>query len=284
MSRHTHLCVGRVDGPYSKMAEFVEYPVESYEDALTTVIRCIELRVDPRKLVWCDYAALDIDEEELQRKIEKSTSHLQKQADTELLMSDYWFVGVPRLKIVSRGVPYLACQIDLYYVACGSSDSDPKCCWYDKLVKKADTFDVPLCLIPFLSSSGGQKKGKVEASQVRVVERARGYSTLELVGREWKVPDAFVGFVRALREKRAGFEGLLDPESCRVMARLAKEKPSADAAKPPPGTDCQDVVSALEGLGYPKATANDAAKYAMDKAPQGSTEAKVKEALRYMGG
>jgi len=263
---------------YSSMAGFVEYPVVCDEDAVQAVLEGIGLRVDPRKVLWCGYPAHDLDHEELQAKVEKNTTRLEEETEYELTISQVRYVGVPHLKLVSRGVPHLNCGIDLYYVACDNTDAACPYCWYGRLAKKADSFDCPLCLIPFL-----QNKGKIRANEVRVVERSPSCSTYEFMGKEWRIPDAFVGFLRALGEKRKGFEGLLDPESCLLMARFAKETPTADAAKPQAGADYQDVVVGLEGLGCTKTEANDAAKYVEDKSPQGSLEDKVREALAYVG-
>ena len=115
------------------------------------------------------------------------------------------------------------------------------------------------------------------------MERSPSCSTYEFMGKEWRIPDAFVGFLRALGEKRKGFDGLLDPESCLLMARFAKETPSPDQPKPQAGADYQDVVSALQGMGIPQGKANDAAKFALDNYPHRSQEDKVREAFAYIG-
>ena len=266
------------------MAEWADVDgMESYEEAVQVVLEGINMRVDPRKVLWCNYPALSVERNELLDKVRKDTRKLEKEINDDLCLSKLWYVGVPRFKLVRRGIAHLSCEIDLHYVACDVTDDDCHWCWFGKIMPKADTFDIPLCLISPLISA--LKNSKAETEQAHVVERTSGYSVYEFMGREWKIPDAFLGFAWALAEKGKGFEGLLDPVSCALMDKFTKELPSPETPKLASGDDYQAIVTCLkEQMGYPKTKAEEAAKYVMEKTPNESLENKIKQALSHLSG
>jgi hypothetical protein len=207
---------------------------------------------------------------------------LEKEIKDDLCLSRLWYVGIPRLKLNRRSIPHLNCEIDLFYVACDVTNKKYNPCWFGRIIPKADSFDVPLYLIsPIIDAL---KNNEAETEQVHIVERTSGYSVYEFMGREWKIPDAFLGFTWALAEKGKGFEGLFDPVSCALMDKFTKELPSPEPPKLTSGDDYQDIVTCLkEQMGYPKAKAEEATEYVMGKFSNESLETKIAEALKYLG-
>lgn len=257
--------------------------IEGYEDAVQVVLEGINMRVDPRKVLWCNYPVLSLEHNELLDKVRKDTRNLEREVEDDLCLSRLWYVGIPRFRLIKRGIPHLSCEIDLYYVACDVTNENYPPCWFGRVIPKADNFDIPLCLIsPIIDAL---KNNETETAQAHVVERTSGYSVYEFMGREWKIPDAFLGFAWALKEKGKGFEGLLDPVSCSLLEKFAKELPSPAVPQlTSGGDDYQAIITCLkEQMGYPKAKAEEAAKYVMEKAQNESLEDKVKEALKYLG-
>ena len=130
------------------MAEWADIDdIEGYEDAVQVVLEGISMRVDPRKVLWCNYPALSVERNELLDKLRKDSRKLEKEIDDDLCLSKLWYVGVPRFKLARRGIAHLSCEIDLYYAACDITDHDCHWCWFGKIMPKADAFDIPLCLI-----------------------------------------------------------------------------------------------------------------------------------------
>ncbi len=256
--------------------------IETYEDAVQVVLQGINVRVDPRKVLWCNYPVLSLEHNELLDKVRKDTKKLEKEIGDDLCLSKLWYVGVPRFKLARRGIAHLSCEIDLYYAACDTSDEDCSFCWFGKVIPKADTFDIPLCLVsPIIDAL---QKGEAESKDAHIVERTSGYSVYEFMGREWKIPDAFLGFAWALAEKGRGFEGFLDPVSCALMGKFTKELPSPEIPKAITGDDYQNIVTCLkEQMGYPKAKAEEATEYVMGILSNESLETKIAEALKYLG-
>ena len=125
----------------AKWAE-VDY-AESYEDGVQTVLEGTSMRVDPRKVLWCNYPAANYDGNELEEKVRKDTKKLEKEIEDALVLSRLFYVGIPRIKLVRRGVSHLVCEVDLYYVACDTTGDCPVC-WWGSLVPKADNFDFRL--------------------------------------------------------------------------------------------------------------------------------------------
>ena len=127
------------------MSELTETSAVSYEEAVFTVLKGINMRVDPRKALWCNYPALNLERDELGDKVSKDTRSLAKETGIDLFPEGLWYCGVPRFKLIRLGVAHLNCVIDLYYVACCVTDEDHPCrwCWYGKIIARADTFDFP---------------------------------------------------------------------------------------------------------------------------------------------
>lgn len=264
------------------MAEWLNDEVETYIGAILAVFKALGRKVDVRKVSWANYPVLSLEGGQFEEIVKKDTKKLEKEIDDSLCQSKVWYVGVPTFKLIRRGVPHLNCAIDLYYAACDSSDEGCPFCWFGRIITKADSFDVPLCLVAPLV--GALQKGDTETKEAHIVERGSGYSVYDFMGREWKLPDAFLGFVLALKDKEKGFEGLLDPISCSLLDKFAKELPSPETTKTITGDDCQNLITCLkEQMGYPKAKAEEAAKYVMDAVPNESLENKIKGALRYLG-
>ena len=257
------------------MAEWVNIDgIDSYEDAVQTLFEAIGMRVDPRKVLWCNYPLFLQERGELEEKVRKDTRKLEREIDDDLCLSKLWYVGIPRFKLIRRGVAHFSCDVDLYYVACDTTDDYPYC-WYGKLIPKADKFDVPLCLITPLIDALSQ--GQLETDNAKAVERGCGYTVYDYLGREWKIPDAFLGFVWALKDKGSGFDGLLDPMSCSLMDRFTKELPSPEIPKLTTG-NYEELISAVRNLGWTKVEAEEAARYVMERHCDASLEEKIKYA------
>jgi hypothetical protein len=264
------------------MAEWINDDVETYTGAVLAVLDAIGRKLDPRKVVWCQYPVYWHDRDELGEKVNKDTKKLGKEINYGLNPKKLWQVGIPRFKVVKRGIAHLHCEIDLYYVAYDEWEGWAVS-WFGKLIPKADTFDVPLCLLPLLVE--GISADKLEVEGTTIVERGHGFTVYDFKGHEWKIPDAFVGFVWALTEKGKGFEGLIDTHSCQLMEKFASELPPADVPKLPSGDDYQAIVLWLkEKMGYPKAKAEEAARLVIEKLSDASLEEKIKQALKYLGG
>jgi hypothetical protein len=182
--------------------------------------------------------------------------------------------------LVRRGIAHLHCDVDLYYVARDDLQGSDAV-WFGKLVPKADVFDVPLCLLLVLAD--GVSANKLEVEGATIIERGHGFTIYDFKGREWKIPDAFLGFVWALKEKSMGFEGLLDVHSCELLEKFAKELPPADVPKLPGGDDHEAIVSGLKNMGIPKTQAEEAARKAIEKVPGATLGERMTEALKYLG-
>lgn len=259
------------------MADQIGEEVETCTGAIRAVFNALGKEVDLRKVYWANYPYLRLDRNELEKKVEKDTEKLEKKLGGELRQKQLWYVGVPTFKVIRRGVSHLNCQIDLYYVAHGTEDD----IWYGKLLPEADKFDVPLALIaPLLDA---MNLGHMETNDANIAERSQGYTIYEYMGREWKIPDAFLGFAWALAERGLGFEGLLDPLTCTLIEKFTKELPSPETPKLIAGSDYDDLVISLKGLGYSKAESEQTATYVIDKFPNENLEVKVREALKFLG-
>ncbi len=265
------------------MAEWADVDsMENHEDAVQVILEGINMRIDPRKVLWCNYPALSLERDRLEEMVKKDTKKLEKEIGDGLCQSKLWYIGVPTFRLIRRGVPYLSCAIDLYYAACDTSDEDCSFCWFGKVIPKADAFDIPLCLVSPLIDA--LQEGEAETKDAHIMERAPGYAVFVFMGREWKVPDAFLGFAWALAEKGEGFEGLLDPLSCALMDKFTKEIPSPETRKSITGDDYHSIVTCLkEQMGYPKAKAEEATEYVMGIFSNESLETKIAEALKYLG-
>lgn len=262
------------------MAEYTEEDnIETYVGAILAVFQALGKKVDLRKVFWANYPVLSLERDQLGALVRKDTRKLEKEFDDDLCQSKLWYVGVPGFRLVKRPIAHLTCEIDLYYVACDTTGGNASC-WYGKIIAKADKFDVPLCLInPLIDALS---RGQMETGDAHIVERTPGCSIYDFMGREWKIPDAFLGFVWAIRERGSGFEGLLDPLSCQLMGKFAKELPPPEVQKLG-DNDYQAIVTCLkEQMGYPKAKAEEAAKYVMEKAPNEPLESKIREALKFL--
>ena len=250
--------------------------IRDYESAADALLKALGLSLDARKILWCNYSIFSIPEEELVQAIGRDSRKL----GTELSMSrrQIWYVGLPRFKLTRRGTPCLNCLIDLHYVC-----SNGVRCWFGKIMPKVDSFSVPLCLMTPLADALA-KGGEPEIESVaRIVERGSGYITYGLASQEWRIPTAFLGFLWAMTEVKEGLEGLLDPYDCGLMARFAEESPSPKTPNATDDGDYQTLVSCLrDTMGYPKARAEDAAKYTMGNFADRDLEEKIKRALNYL--
>ena len=254
------------------MAEIID-EVETYPGAILGVLEAVRRPLDGRKVFWCNYPVLNLELDDLEERVKKDTRKLEKEVGDDLHPEKLWYVGIPQFRLVRRGIAHLRCEIDLYYVAHQGFDD---WCWYGKLVPKADRFEIPLRLIDPLVEALSQ--GELEAKDAKAVERVRGYTVYDYLGREWKVPDAFLGFVWALREKGKGFDDLLDPTSCSLMDRFARELPSPENPRLTIGS-YEEIVSGLRSLGWNKADAEERAKYITQKYGDAALEEKMKHAL-----
>jgi hypothetical protein len=249
--------------------------IDTYEHAVQVVLEGIGMRVDPRKVLWCNYPCITLERDELEEKVRKDTKKLEREIENDLCQSRLWYVGVPRFKLVRRGIAHFACDIDLYYVACDTT-SDYVFTWYGKLIPKADRFECPLSLIePLLNAL---EHNEIELDNAIIIERTPSYGIYAFLGREWKIPDAFLGFLWALKDKGRGFEGLLDPVSCSVMDKFAKELPCPETPKIANGS-YEEIVDALRSLGWKKTDAEDRARQVLEKHPGVPLEEKIKYAL-----
>ncbi len=249
--------------------------IDTYEDAVQAVLQGIGMRVDPRKVLWCNYPAITLEQDELGEKVRKDTKRLEREIEHDLCPSRLWYVGVLRLRLVRRGIAHFACEIDLYYVACDTT-SDYDLSWYGKLIPKADRFECPLSLIePLLNAL---EHNEIDLDNAIVIERTPSYGVYDFLGRDWKIPDAFLGFLWALKDKGKGFEGLLDPVSCSLMEKFTKELPSPEMPKLGSGS-YEEMVEALRSLGWNKTEAEDKARQVLEKHPGVPLEQKLKYAL-----
>jgi hypothetical protein len=262
------------------MASWIQ-DVGHYGEAVSAVLNKVGSRVDSQMALWCNYPRMQQRRNELEGKVKKDTVKLEKEFGSNLNPSDTYYVGVPRLKVVKRGIAHLSCEIDLFYVGCDEEQDPGYRCWYSMLTPKADSFEVPLCLLSALVEA--VKKKDLEVEGANIVERGPGYVIYDFRGREWKVPDAFLGFISALAERHKGFEGLLDMYSCRLVEKFAKELPPADSPKLTSGNDFADIISALQQLGFKKAEAEEVARVVSEKFADSSLEEKVKQAIKYSG-
>lgn len=259
------------------MAQWLDMKVNNYAGAVQAALQALGQVADARKCLWCNYPVFFHGRDELEEKTKRDTKKLEREIGDNLRADKLWYVGIPRFRLIRRGTPYLNCEVDLHYIARAEDG-----CWFGKIIPKADIFDVPLCLIAPLVEA--LAKNETEIKDVRVVERASGYTVYEFGGREWKVPDAFLGFAWALAEKGEGFEGLLDRVSCALMDKFTKELPSPETPRLVGGNDYEQIVSALRNLGCAKDKAEEAANYVMAKFSSEGLENKVTEALKYLGG
>jgi hypothetical protein len=257
--------------------------IESYGDALQNVLMSIEMRIDPRTVLWCKYAITNIDHDELWGKLLRDTSKFTKEIKEHLYPETYFYVAIPRFKLIRQDIPHLVCEISIYYTACAITDEGIRHCWDGKLLEKADFFQIPLCLIaPLLEA---WEKGDSETADARIIERGSNYSIYEFMNRTWKIPDNFIRFCWELARKSRDFSGLLDPLSCQLMAKFIKETPLAAMLKlPSPSGNNEQIVSALTNMGYSKKESEQAAHFALEKSPGDSLENLISQALKFSGG
>jgi len=279
---------------------YPDAPAQSHEDAVHIVLEGLQsYGLDPRKVLWASYPANE-DRLGLEERVEKEIEKLLREEKREAEASDeeatvyapnHWFVGVPHFKVVKRGTPHLSVAIDLYLVVtlCSSCPDEDLFSYseWERLIPKARSFDFPVALLESLPQA--LAKGELEVDGAQVVERGEGETVYDFGGREWRVPDAFLGFVWALAEKKKGLEGLLDPATLLVLEK-AKALPqgatlalSASAqVSLEGGSDVSAIVSALMNLGYTKKQAEQA--LAQARFPPGATlEEKITITLQHLG-
>lgn len=258
------------------MAQWAEV-ADNYFEAVEVVLGGLGKELDPAKCLWCNYPAFSVDANRLRCNVNRDASRFVDGYDFDISRCVGWLVGIPEVKLTRRGIPCLSFEIGLHYVA-----SDGRHAIWGTAMPKADRFECPLALIAPLVKA--IKQGRLETAAASVVERGSGCTIYDFKGREWRIPDAFLGFILALAEKGKGFEGLLDAYSCELMNRFAKELPTADVPKLPSGDDYELIVSGLKQMGFPKAQAEQAARIVTDKFPSSTLEEKVRQALKYLGG
>lgn len=264
------------------MAKWLEDEVESYIGAIVAVFKALGKNVDVRKAFWASYPIRNYEGSQLEELVTKDTKKLEREIDDSLCKSNLWYIGVPRFRLIHRGIPHLRCEIDLYYAAGDTCDGRYAYWWFGRIMTKADAFDVPICLIsPLLEAL---QKGDTDTKEAHIVERGDGYTLYDFRGREWKIPDAFLGFVMALKDKAEDFAGLLDPITCLWVDRLAEELSAPEIPELMRSDDYERIVTCLEEqMGYPKAKAEEATEYVIGKFSNESLETRIAEALKYLG-
>lgn len=280
--------------------QWYDAPALSHEDAVHIVLEGLDHRIDPRKCLWASYPAnqdrLDL-EERAEKEIEKLLKERKREAEeiaeeATVYASNHWFVGAPHFRVVKRGIPHLSVAVDLYLVVtlCSSfPEEDPGyVSEWGRVAPKAEHFEFPLALLDSLPQA--LAKGELEADGAVVLEKGEGETVYVFGGTEWRVPDAFLGFLWALAEKNMGLEGLVDSATFQVLQKARKALPQAAAlglpasAQNSPGEgedvrDVQTVVSALTSLGIPKKQAEQAVAQAQF-ASAATLEEKIKTALQ----
>ena len=251
---------------------WLDTAVHNYLKAVEAVLGALGKNLDARKCLWCNYTVFE-GELELQQKAQKDYDKLAKGLSPTL-----WYVGIPQFKLTRREIPSLHCAIDLYYV--GTADSS----FFGRLIPQANTFEMPCSLIIPLAdalSSFPEKteveladQGEGELPNAKIIERSPGYSTYSYLGGEWKLPDAFLGFLWAIKDKEAGFGGLLEPLTLDLLNRLLKETPPLVT----PGI-FEDLVGALTNLGFTKSEVVEASRKTVEKHPNIPLEEAIKLAL-----
>lgn len=248
----------------SDMAIRLNTTPHNYFEAIAAVLGALGENLNPRKCLWCNYPIFDLEPAELQAKAQKDYGKLDKDLSPESL----WYIGVPTFKITKRDIPSLHCAIALYYVATANERS-----FFGKLLPQASNFDAPISLIFPLADALIQ--GKNETPNSRIVERAPGYTSYGYLGKEWQLPDAWLGFTWALRQSNQGFEGLLEPLACSLMDRFLKELPEVVTEG-----KYEELVDALMGLGFPKLRAEEASRKTIENYPDAPLVEKIKLALQ----
>lgn len=243
--------------------QWLDTVIHNYLEAVEAVLGALGKNFNARKCLWCNYPMLGGDVLELQQKAKKDYDKLEKGLSPTLLC----YVGIPQLKLTRREIPSLHCTIDLYYV--GTADDRS---FFGRLIPQASTFEMPISLIIPLADALSQ--GEMEPSDAPIVERTPGFNTYSYLGREWKLPDAFLGFLRAIKDKEAGFGGLLEPLTLDLLNRLLKEAPPQVTPE-----IYEDLVGALTNLGFPKTEAQEVSRKTVEKHPNIPLEEAVKLAL-----
>lgn len=103
------------------------------------------------------------------------------------------------------------------------------------------------------------------------------------------MPDAFLGFLWALAEKKVGLQRLLDPSALQVLEKAKVLSQAAGQVLPilaqaggGNGGDARDVVLALASLGIPRKQAEQALAQAQFS-QSASLEEKIKVVLQGLG-
>lgn len=248
------------------MATRLNATIHNYPEAIAAVLGALGKNLNPRKCLWCNYPIFEQDFE-LQQKAEKDYAKLEKKGGSELPPT-LWYVGIPKFKLTRRGIPSLHCSIDLYYAASGTPS------FFGKLIPQASSFEVPVSLI--LPLADALPRGQMEVPSATIVETAAGYVTYSYLGKEWRLPEAFLGFIWALRERNQDFQGLLDPVTNSLVERLLEELP--EPVTPDVGK-YEDLVNALINLGFPKREAEETSRNTIQIYPNVTLEELIKYAL-----
>lgn len=249
------------------MSQWLDTAIHNYLEAVEAVLGVLGENLNPRKCLWCNYPLFDLDLAELEQKAKKDYSKLSKDLSPENL----WFIGVPTFRITRRDIPSLHCSITLYYVGTAEDHS-----FFARLIPQASSFDVPISVIMPLADALAQ--GRNETPNAKIVERAPGYTTYRYLGREWRLPDAWLGFTWALRERNQDYQGLLEPLACCLMDKALKELPSLTRQTVTEGK-YEDLVGALINLGVTKSQAEEIARKTIEAYPEVTLEEKIKYAL-----
>lgn len=233
---------------------------------------------------WFAYVTGLYDPTELKAK---ARSLIAKVLKDEYGKVDGWwgewsYFPVPRVKYVSRGLPYLEFDVDLYVAASlhiRLPAEEVSLQFAKVLEKEAEKLKVPIILLDAVARGDLQLLGKF-----KVVERDYHYVTLSLPEfGEVKLWDALIPLWRSFfKGKDLGVAlesaGLLPQGSGRLISRALSLAPVPSL--PPPGFSEEDFMATLTNLGLKKTDARELLK---GVPPSVSLEEAVHIALKNYG-
>jgi hypothetical protein len=145
---------------------------------------------------------------------------------------------------------------------------------------------IPLVLIQ------GILNGNAEVEGVELLQRGTGEARTIYGVKNFKetitIPDSFADWLRRACATKGLAKGLLscgviDEKVAEILQRKIQSISGSLQAPRLAGGDYGNVVEALVGVGYPRAKAEEAGRYVMEKYPSESLEDKVRSALAYLG-
>lgn len=132
----------------------------------------------------------------------------------------------------------------------------------------------------------GLMQGDIEPQGTKIGEAVEGSTKygVNCFDREVSIPDMFSKYLKAIGSWRGFVEkGIISSRVgeivVRAIERLAKELPSPEVPKHAAG-GYEDLISAFQGLGFPKTKAEERARYVMEKYPNASREERIQHAFR----